>query len=71
MLHDADGFLTQLTRLLDQSRTKGAVTITIKRCKKTNKIQHHYHTTYHTQHVVHDLHDVPRTRATHARTPSD
>ena len=32
MLHDADGFLTQLTRMLERSREKGAVYVTMKRC---------------------------------------
>ena len=32
VLHDADGFLTQLTRMLERSREKGAVYVTMKRC---------------------------------------
>ena len=33
VLHDADGFLTQLTRMLERSREKGAVYVTMKRCE--------------------------------------
>jgi len=31
-LLDSDGFLTQLTRMLEKSREKGGVMVTMKRC---------------------------------------
>lgn len=33
VLLDSDGFLTQLTRMLEKSREKGVVYVTMKRCE--------------------------------------